>query len=258
VLAAAVGAQVGFGCIVVSERGHRISLWIRFKVEERSCVASMRPNRNPRAGRTLRAPGGPGGAGVGGAAAGRAAGRAGDGDGAPCTISIWARSCILDRASGMPARPASGRDLHLGAGHSFKTALHTCLVLDRPAGGAGGAGGRPGGGRLGGGRGWASIALPLRTTTHPLYTRCTNIFGASISEATMRPNSRRGAVGRRAPAWRRQRRHGRGDLRRSTICRRGAGVRPRCRSAAPPSHSTLGSPFKGTWLLLWCSSPTCT
>jgi hypothetical protein len=34
----------------------------------------------------------------------------------------------------------------------------------------------------------AAVALSLCTTAHPLYTRFTNIFGTSISEATMRPN----------------------------------------------------------------------
>jgi hypothetical protein len=36
-----------------------------------------------------------------------------------------------------------------------------------------------------------SAASSLCTTAPPLYTRCTNIFGASVSEATMRPNPRR-------------------------------------------------------------------
>ena len=35
----------------------------------------------------------------------------------------------------------------------------------------------------------SSVALSLCTTAHPLYTRFANIFGASISETTMRPNS---------------------------------------------------------------------
>ena len=34
------------------------------------------------------------------------------------------------------------------------------------------------------------IALSLCTTAHPLYTRFTNIIGASIFEPTMRPNPR--------------------------------------------------------------------
>jgi hypothetical protein len=34
--------------------------------------------------------------------------------------------------------------------------------------------------------------LSLCTTTHPLYTMIANIFGASVSEATMRPNPRSG------------------------------------------------------------------
>jgi hypothetical protein len=33
-----------------------------------------------------------------------------------------------------------------------------------------------------------SVALSLCTTARPRYTRCTNIFGTSVSEATMRPN----------------------------------------------------------------------
>jgi hypothetical protein len=39
---------------------------------------------------------------------------------------------------------------------------------------------------------WAggSVELSLRTNAHPLYTSFTNIFGASISKATMRPNPR--------------------------------------------------------------------
>jgi hypothetical protein len=36
--------------------------------------------------------------------------------------------------------------------------------------------------------------LSLCTTAHPLYTGFTNIFGASIFEATTRPNSRRAAA----------------------------------------------------------------
>jgi hypothetical protein len=35
---------------------------------------------------------------------------------------------------------------------------------------------------------WGSVALSLCTTTHPLYTRFTKRFGASVSETTMRPN----------------------------------------------------------------------
>jgi hypothetical protein len=35
-----------------------------------------------------------------------------------------------------------------------------------------------------------SVALSLRTTAHPLHTRFTDIFGTSVSEATMRPNPR--------------------------------------------------------------------
>ena len=35
-----------------------------------------------------------------------------------------------------------------------------------------------------------SVALPLCTTTHSLYTRFANIFGASTFEPTMRPNPR--------------------------------------------------------------------
>jgi hypothetical protein len=35
-----------------------------------------------------------------------------------------------------------------------------------------------------------SVALPLCTTAHPLYTSFTNIFGASVSESTMRPHPR--------------------------------------------------------------------
>ena len=34
------------------------------------------------------------------------------------------------------------------------------------------------------------LALSLWTTTHPLYTISTNIFGTSCSEARMRPNPR--------------------------------------------------------------------
>ena len=37
---------------------------------------------------------------------------------------------------------------------------------------------------------WGSVALSRCTTAHPLYTRSTNIFGASVSEAVMRPNPR--------------------------------------------------------------------
>jgi hypothetical protein len=35
-----------------------------------------------------------------------------------------------------------------------------------------------------------SVALPLYTAAHPLYTRSTNICGALISEATVRSNPR--------------------------------------------------------------------
>jgi hypothetical protein len=38
---------------------------------------------------------------------------------------------------------------------------------------------------------WGSVALSLCTTAHPFHTRIANIFGASISEATMRPNPSR-------------------------------------------------------------------
>jgi hypothetical protein len=40
--------------------------------------------------------------------------------------------------------------------------------------------------------GLGSVALSLCTTAHPLYTGFANIFGASISETTMRPNPRWG------------------------------------------------------------------
>jgi hypothetical protein len=36
----------------------------------------------------------------------------------------------------------------------------------------------------------ARVALSLCTTAHPLYTICTNIFGASIPQPTIRPNPR--------------------------------------------------------------------
>jgi hypothetical protein len=35
-----------------------------------------------------------------------------------------------------------------------------------------------------------AVAFSLCTTAHPLYTRFANIFGASISETTIRPNPR--------------------------------------------------------------------
>ena len=47
-------------------------------------------------------------------------------------------------------------------------------------------------------RGWCglglAVALSLCTTAHPLHSRCTNIFGASLSEMVMRPNPRYGPV----------------------------------------------------------------
>ena len=42
-------------------------------------------------------------------------------------------------------------------------------------------------------RGSGAVALPLRTTAPPLYTRFANIVGASLSEATVRPNARTSA-----------------------------------------------------------------
>jgi hypothetical protein len=48
-----------------------------------------------------------------------------------------------------------------------------------------------------------SVSLSLRidcTTTRPLHTRFANIFGAAISEATMRPNPRWRPPPRRWPA----------------------------------------------------------
>jgi hypothetical protein len=47
--------------------------------------------------------------------------------------------------------------------------------------------------------------LSLCTTAHPLYTIFTKIIGASISEATMRPNPRRGARERGGARGSRQR-----------------------------------------------------
>jgi hypothetical protein len=46
------------------------------------------------------------------------------------------------------------------------------------------------------------LGLLLCTNAHPLHTRSTNIFGTSISEATMRPDPRRGST-RSAPSSRR-------------------------------------------------------
>jgi hypothetical protein len=43
------------------------------------------------------------------------------------------------------------------------------------------------------------VALYRRSSTHPLHTRFANIFGPSLSEATMRPNPRSGATRRPAP-----------------------------------------------------------
>ena len=43
-----------------------------------------------------------------------------------------------------------------------------------------------------------SVALSLCTSAHPLYTRFANIFGASISEPTMRPNPRHEGGGKAA------------------------------------------------------------
>jgi hypothetical protein len=40
----------------------------------------------------------------------------------------------------------------------------------------------------------ASVALLLCTTAHPLYNIFAKIFGASVSEAAMRPNPRRAAA----------------------------------------------------------------
>jgi hypothetical protein len=42
--------------------------------------------------------------------------------------------------------------------------------------------------------GWGSVALSRCTAAHPLHIRFTNIIGASLSEATMRPNPRSGPV----------------------------------------------------------------
>jgi hypothetical protein len=44
--------------------------------------------------------------------------------------------------------------------------------------------------------------LAYCTIFHPLYTRIANIFGTSISEATMRPDPRRGARSASGGAWR--------------------------------------------------------
>jgi hypothetical protein len=43
-----------------------------------------------------------------------------------------------------------------------------------------------------------SVALSLCTSAHPIYTRFANIFGASISEPTMRPNPRHEGGGKAA------------------------------------------------------------
>ena len=42
-------------------------------------------------------------------------------------------------------------------------------------------------------------ARPRCTTAHPLHTRFTNVFGASVSEAAVRPDPRRGPPLRRPP-----------------------------------------------------------
>jgi hypothetical protein len=50
-----------------------------------------------------------------------------------------------------------------------------------------------------GGQGSGSVALTLCATAHPRHTRSTNVFGTSISEATLRPNPRQGSSGISAP-----------------------------------------------------------
>ena len=73
----------------------------------------------------------------------------------------------------------------------------------------GDAGAAPGLGR--------NVALYHRS---PLYTRFTNIFGASPSETTVRPNPRRGSRASSRPRHRRARRRGRA----ASSARRGSGT----------------------------------
>jgi hypothetical protein len=82
-----------------------------------------------------------------------------------------------------------------------------------------------------------SVALSLCTTDHPLHTRFTNIFGASVSEATMRPHHPRACRSRAAGG------RGRGGGASSTTRRRStpSAPRPRRASVSPPPHS-LGEP----------------
>jgi hypothetical protein len=69
--------------------------------------------------------------------------------------------------------------------------LKMALRPQWPGGAARGAGGRARREGAAAGRGSGSAAFSHCTTTHPLYTRFANIIGASISEATMRPNPSR-------------------------------------------------------------------
>ena len=80
---------------------------------------------------------------------------------------------------------------------------------------------------------WGSVTVSLCTTAHPIYTRFASIFGASISEAAMRPHPKVLAV-RPSPSGRLlarllrlptgaegrgQRRHSTGMLRRHLLPR---------------------------------------
>jgi hypothetical protein len=71
-----------------------------------------------------------------------------------------------------------------------------------------------------------SVASSLCTTAHPLYTRFAYIFGASISEATMRPDPRSVP---RVPAGRRVRRATRRSRRWTTRRRRRRRQQQQCR-----------------------------
>ena len=48
---------------------------------------------------------------------------------------------------------------------------------------------------------WGSVALLLFTAAHSLYSRFINIFGACISETTMRPNPKVNDWGCNAVHW---------------------------------------------------------
>jgi hypothetical protein len=125
--------------------------------------------------------------------------------------------------------PTGGRR----SAHIFIPTVHRPILCDPPRAAArtAGRGRRASRPR----RAQGSVALSLCTAAHPCYTGFTNMFGASISEAKVRPNPRR--------AWPRTSRPAA-----SPRARPPAGARPAPRGTARTSAWSTGArAARGSW-----------